>query len=130
MTRRSTLLAVTWLGLAPLGAVAQPFALLREDPEDYWADVHRWTGSEATRPRARRTVPAGDGAADREARQTVRTTATTRANIRAGPSLDAPILRRLPPASRLVVFGQAPGGWFHVGDTAPFGWIHESALQR
>jgi len=30
----------------------------------------------------------------------------------------------------LRVFAQAPGGWYQVGDTAPWGWVHDSMLER
>lgn len=130
MTRRAALLALVLLAAVPDGVRAQPGPTLREDPEDFWADVHRWTGSEATRPRGRRAAPAEVRGPDPEGRPTVRTSTTARANIRQEPSLDAPVIRRMPSGSRLVVFGTAPDGWFHVGDAAPFGWIHETALQR
>ena len=39
-------------------------------------------------------------------------------------------IRVVPQGTSLHVFGQAPGGWFQVGDTAPFGWVHESMLDR
>ena len=61
---------------------------------------------------------------------TVVTSATSRANIRREPSLSAPVLRAMPQSSTLRVFGEAPGGWFQVGEAEPFGWIHASALQR
>ena len=110
---------------------------LQQDPGDWWGDVHRWTGSDATRPAAPRTpraspqaaptrpagAPMGEGG-------TVVTSATSRANIRREPSLSAPVLRAMPQSSTLRVFGEAPGGWFHVGEAEPFGWIHASALQR
>lgn len=30
----------------------------------------------------------------------------------------------------LRVFSEAPGGWYEVGGTSPWGWVHESLLQR
>jgi hypothetical protein len=30
----------------------------------------------------------------------------------------------------LRVFRQATGGWSQVGDTAPWGWVHESMLSK
>ncbi len=38
--------------------------------------------------------------------------------------------RVIPAGTSLRVFGQAPGGWYQVGDTAPFGWVHESMVDR
>lgn len=99
-------------------------APLREDPTDYWADVHRWTGSDATRPRAAARAPA-PAAPER----TVTTTRTSRANIRREPATTAPVVRSVPPGTVLNVFAEGPEGWLHVGDGArPTGWIHPSAL--
>ncbi len=39
-------------------------------------------------------------------------------------------IRVVPQGTSLRVFGQAPGGWYQVGDTAPLGWVHESMLDR
>ena len=145
----------SWLCLAVLcaltpaaAALAQPAAPapgrdsargqpLQQDPGDWWGDVHRWTGSDATRPAAPRaprgapaSAPARGGEASAGGAGTVVTSATSRANIRREPSLSAPILRAMPQSSTLRVFGEAPGGWFQVGEAEPFGWIHASALQR
>jgi hypothetical protein len=30
----------------------------------------------------------------------------------------------------LRIFSEAPGGWYEVGGTSPWGWVHESLLQR
>lgn len=130
MSRRAAILALALLAATPRRVPAQPGPTLREDPEDVWADVHRWTGSEATRPRGRRAAPVEARGPDPAGRRMVRTSATARVNIRREPGLDAAVVRRMPPGSRLAVFGEAPDGWFHVGDSAPFGWVHESALQR
>jgi SH3-like domain-containing protein len=60
----------------------------------------------------------------------VTTSATARANIRREPASTAPVLRVVRPGSTLTVFGEAPGGWLHVGDAdRPIGWIHHSALR-
>lgn len=112
-----------------------PFPPLQYETTDYWAEVHRWTGSEATRPRSQGpgarpgtaapiVTPAPDGS------PTVTTSATARANIRSAPDLSAPVVRSMPRRSVLRVFGEAPGGWFHVGVTEPFGWVNAAALQR
>ena len=105
---------------------------LQYDQTDWWGEVHRWTGSEATRPRATRppAAPARTRAAPAEGASTIVTSATSRANIRQEPSLDAPVVRSMPRESSLTVFGEAPGGWYHVGESEPFGWIHRSALRR
>lgn len=59
-----------------------------------------------------------------------RSNVTTRqhANLRASPAGGGAVLRVVPPASSLRVFGEAPGGWYQVGDTEPWGWIHGSLL--
>jgi hypothetical protein len=111
----------------PDPAARQP---LREDPTDYWADVHRWTGSDATRPRAAARAPAPAGAAAAAVPgRTVTTTRTSRANIRREPATTAPVLRSVPPGTVLNVFAEGPEGWLQVGNGArPTGWIHPSAL--
>ena len=50
------------------------------------------------------------------------------ANVHSGPG--GPSVRTVPAGMALHVFGQAPGGWYQVGDTAPFGWVHESMLNK
>ncbi len=101
---------------------------LREDPTDYWADVHRWTGSDATRPRARAAAPAPAVALPS---RTVTTSRNSRANIRREPTTTAPVVRSVSPGSVLNVFAEGPEGWLQVGDGAsPTGWIHPSALAR
>jgi hypothetical protein len=57
---------------------------------------------------------------------------TTRqpANLRASPSGGGEVLRTVPRASALQVFGEAPGGWYYVGEREPWGWIHGSMLER
>ena len=131
-------------GLAIAGAPAAqgqpwtgaPTAPLQYESEDVWADVHRWTGSEETRPRGQRQAPrpqqpaapvAVTAAPDGTRRVT---TSAARANLRAEPSLTAPVLRAMPRGSVLRVFGEAAGGWFQVGEAEAFGWVHESVLQR
>ncbi len=125
-TAPAVVLALLLLLPALAGAQAPPGAApLRDEPGDWWGDVHRWTGSDATRPSrgARPTAPAT--AADR-----VTTSATSRVNIRREPSTSAAIERVLRPGTSLRVFGEAPDGWFQVGEgDAPFGWVHRSALQ-
>jgi len=50
------------------------------------------------------------------------------ANLHADPH--GPSIRVVQQGTALRVFAQAPGGWYQVGDTAPWGWIHESMLDR
>lgn len=59
-----------------------------------------------------------------------RSNVTTRqhANLRTSPGGGGVVLRVMPPGSSLRVFGEAPGGWYQVGDTEPWGWIHGSLL--
>lgn len=59
-----------------------------------------------------------------------RSNVTTRqhANLRASPGGGGAVLRVVPPGSSFRVFGEASGGWYQVGDTEPWGWIHGSLL--
>ena len=50
------------------------------------------------------------------------------ANVHNGPG--GPSVRTVPAGMVLHVFAQATGGWYQVGDTAPFGWVHESMLNK
>ncbi|MGI4746004.1 MAG: SH3 domain-containing protein [Janthinobacterium lividum] len=50
------------------------------------------------------------------------------ANLHAAPH--GPPVRVVPQGTEMHVFAQAPGGWYEVGDTAPWGWVHESMLDR
>lgn len=50
------------------------------------------------------------------------------ANVHATPG--GPSVRTVAQGASLRVFAQATGGWYQVGDTAPFGWVHESMLNR
>jgi len=119
-------------GLA--GAQAPPGtaggAPLRDEPGDWWGDVHRWTGSDATRPSRSARVPAAPPAASPDGAGRVTTSATSRSNIRREPSTGAPVQRVLRPGTTLRVFDEAPGGWLQVGEgDQPIGWIHRSTLQ-
>jgi hypothetical protein len=49
-------------------------------------------------------------------------------NIRAAPQGNT--LRVAPRGTSFRVFAEAPGGWLEVGDTAPFGWVHSSMVDR
>lgn len=50
------------------------------------------------------------------------------ANVRAGPSGTADVVRKVPPGMRLAVFSRGPSGWVQVGAAAPWGWVHSSLL--
>jgi hypothetical protein len=53
------------------------------------------------------------------------------ANVRSHPTGGGAILRVAPGGQRLNVFGEAPGGWFQVGEgSEPWGWVHASMLER
>ncbi|WP_082012931.1 SH3 domain-containing protein [Belnapia sp. F-4-1] len=60
----------------------------------------------------------------------VTTTATHPVNIRNQPGGGGAVVRIVPRASTLRVFGEAPGGWLQVGEDQPFGWVHGSMLSR
>ena len=62
--------------------------------------------------------------------RSVTTTAAHPVNIRSHPRGGGAVVRVVPRASVLRVFGEAPGGWFQVGEDQPFGWVHGSMLQR
>jgi hypothetical protein len=50
------------------------------------------------------------------------------ANLHSDPH--GPSIRVIPQGTALRVFAQAPGGWLEVGDSAPWGWMHESMTDR
>jgi hypothetical protein len=62
------------------------------------------------------------------------TSATGNVTVRQNANLHAdprgPSIRVVQQGTALRVFAQAPGGWYQVGDTTPWGWIHESMLDR
>ena len=130
--RRAPLVVLALVMLLPCVAGAQAprppagGAPLRDEPGDWWGDVHRWTGSDATRPRG--AAPAAAPA--RPAGRRVTTVRTGRANLRREPATTAPVARVVPPGTVLNVFREGPDGWLQVGEgDAPFGWVHRSALQ-
>jgi uncharacterized protein YgiM (DUF1202 family) len=49
-------------------------------------------------------------------------------NLRTGPSGSHSAIRTIPRGTAARVFGHAPGGWYQIGDTAPWGWMHGSML--
>jgi uncharacterized protein YraI len=60
----------------------------------------------------------------------VTTTSAHPVNVRSSPAGGGAIVRIVPRASVLRVFGEAPGGWLRVGEDQPFGWLHSSMLER
>ncbi len=50
------------------------------------------------------------------------------ANVHATPG--GPSTRTVQQGQVLHVFATSTGGWYQVGDTAPFGWVHESMLNH
>lgn len=50
------------------------------------------------------------------------------ANIHSDPK--GPTVRVATQGTVLKVFAQAAGGWLQVGDAAPWGWVHESMVDR
>ena len=61
----------------------------------------------------------------------VTTTPRHPVNVRANPSGGAEVVRVVPRASALQVFGEAPGGWLQVGEAGvAWGWLHNSLIER
>lgn len=50
------------------------------------------------------------------------------ANIHAAPH--GPSVRVVPQGTVMRIFATASGGWYQVGDTAPWGWVHDSMVER
>jgi len=55
-------------------------------------------------------------------------TARQSANLHSDPH--GPTIRTVAAGTVLRVYATASGGWYQVGDTAPWGWIHESMLEK
>jgi len=98
-------------------ALAQRAALVAPTPP---------VSSPAAIPQPRPPSPAPSATATRS----VTTTAAHPVNIRSHPHGGGAVVRVVPRASVLRAFGEAPGGWFQVGEDQPFGWVHGSMLQR
>jgi hypothetical protein len=64
------------------------------------------------------------------ATRSMTTTTAHPVNIRSHPRGGGAVVRVVPRASVLRVFGEAPGGWFEMGEDRPFGWVHGTMLQR
>lgn len=59
---------------------------------------------------------------------TVTVSARSPANLRS--TVRGDVIRTLPPSSTLQVLGQAPGGWYQVGQAgSAMGWVHASVLE-
>jgi len=59
-----------------------------------------------------------------------RVTLRQNGNLRAHPNGGGTVLRVVEQGSTLNVFAEAPGGWLQVGDTEPWGWLHNSLVVR
>ncbi|WP_421988367.1 SH3 domain-containing protein [Roseococcus sp.] len=60
---------------------------------------------------------------------TVTVSARSPANLRSA-SHGGEVIRSLPASSTLEVIGEAPGGWYQVGQSGrPMGWVHGSVLE-
>ena len=56
-------------------------------------------------------------------------TARTGANIRSAPR-GGEVVRSLPTGGRMDVIGEAPGGWYQVGQNgSAIGWVHNSVVE-
>ncbi len=72
----------------------------------------------------------GGAAVDGSAAQPASGSITMRQNANVHASPHGASVRVVPQGTALRIFGQAPGGWYEVGDTAPWGWVHESMFSR
>lgn len=73
-------------------------------------------------------VPSVPTEAGRGTLRTVITTSSHSANIRRSPQASE-VVRVAPRATRLEVYGEAPGGWLQVGQgSVVWGWVHNSVL--
>ncbi len=70
--------------------------------------------------------PAADAASAQPASGDI--TMRQNANLHDGPH--GASVRVVPQGTALRIFGAAPGGWYQVGDTEPWGWVHESMFVR
>lgn len=61
----------------------------------------------------------------------ITTSSRTPVNVRAAPGGGSEVLRVVPRASPLEVYGEAPGGWLQVGEGGEaWGWVHRSMVER
>jgi hypothetical protein len=80
-------------------------------------------------------APAGDAMPSRPAGQELplpamegTVTMLQNGNLHATPQGE--VVRVVPKGTTLSIFGEAPGGWYEVGDTSPWGWVHSSLVER
>ena len=83
-------------------------------------------GPVAATPQATARRLAGGASATQSASGDI--TIRQNANVHASPH--GPAVRVVPQGTALRIFGAAPGGWYEVGDAAPWGWVHESMFVR
>jgi hypothetical protein len=50
------------------------------------------------------------------------------ANLHSDPH--GPTIRTVAQGTVLRIYAMASGGWYQVGDTAPWGWVHESMVEK
>jgi hypothetical protein len=50
--------------------------------------------------------------------------------VRATPGGGGEVVRVAPRGATLNVFGEASGGWLQVGESEPWGWLHNSMVDR
>jgi hypothetical protein len=110
-------------GLPPLPADTA-LAQQRETPQAAPAAPRPPVALEAVPP-APAPAPQATAASGR-----VTTTSSHPVNVRSSPAGGGAVVRVVPRASVLRVFGEAPGGWLQVGEEQPFGWLHSSMLER
>ncbi|TCH99523.1 SH3 domain-containing protein [Roseococcus sp. SYP-B2431] len=82
-------------------------------------------------PQAEGEAAAEVAAAPEPARpaSTVMVSSRSAANLRSA-TRNGEVIRTLPPSSTLEVIGEAPGGWYQVGDRgSAMGWVHASVLE-
>lgn len=85
-------------------------------------------GAPTTEPEPQAEAVAAASEPQRPA-HTVRVSSRTSANLRTA-SRNGEVIRTLPPSSTLEVIGEAPGGWYQVGERGnAMGWVHTSVLE-
>jgi hypothetical protein len=124
-------------GGGPRGGQAPAVSGLPPLPSDTALAEQRAPG--ATTPSATARPPVADAGGSNAAStaapratpgRSVTTTSAHPVNIRNSPAGGGAIVRVVPRASVLRVFGEAPGGWLQVGEDQPMGWLHGSMLDR
>ena len=100
----------------------------RGQPATRPSGIETATAREPVTPRdpQRELGPAGELPAARTASGTM--VMRQNGNLHAAPG--GGVLRVVPRNTELRVFAEAAGGWYQVGDDAPWGWIHRSMVDR